>query len=60
MNKNTYIRQILTEHLLTDTYRKLTPNEAKSRMETVRSTLQPRQTFQSRDNLLPTKSTTTA
>jgi len=39
MNKNTYIGQILTEHLLTDTYRKLTANEAKNIMETVRSTL---------------------
>ena len=39
MNKNTYIEQILTEHLLTDTYRKLTANEAKNIIETVRSTL---------------------
>ncbi len=35
----TYIRQVLTEHLLTSTYRKLTSAKANSQMERVRSTL---------------------
>ncbi len=39
MNKTTYIRQVLTEHLLTCTYRKLTSAEANSQIERVKSTL---------------------
>ena len=39
MNKTAYIRQVLTEHLLSDTYRRLTTVEAKNQMETARSTL---------------------
>jgi hypothetical protein len=39
MNKTNYIRQVLTEHLVTNTYRRLTAVEAKKQMETVRSTL---------------------
>jgi hypothetical protein len=39
MNKTTYIRQVLTEHLVTNTYRMLTAVKAKNQMETVRSTL---------------------
>jgi len=39
MDKAAYIQQVLSEHLLTNTYRNLTASEAKTQMETIKSTL---------------------
>jgi hypothetical protein len=39
MDKTTYIQQVLTEHLLTSTYRNLTTSKAKNQMEAIKSTL---------------------
>jgi hypothetical protein len=39
MDTVSYTKQVLTEHLLTDTYKRLTPIEAKHKMETIKSYL---------------------
>jgi uncharacterized protein YaaW (UPF0174 family) len=39
MDTNTYIKQVLTEHLLTPAYRKLSQAEAKLSMDNIKSTL---------------------
>ena len=39
MDINTYVSQVLKEHLLTDTYKKLSPTEAKDSLENIRNIL---------------------
>jgi hypothetical protein len=50
MDRDTYIRQVLREHLLTDSYTQLTKNEATTQMESIKSTLV--NIFQSNQHLL--------
>jgi hypothetical protein len=39
MDLNTYVSQVLKEHLLTDTYKKLSPTETKDSLENIRNIL---------------------
>jgi len=50
MDRDTYIRQVLREHLLTDSYTQLSKNEATTRMESIKSTLE--NIFQTNQHLL--------